>query len=236
MDKEAKKPQSQAEQQADPQKSRQAMKESLKLLKKLGSGAGGLIARLRKTKSPQEMIEELESAQKINQKKRAEISSRLEDLYNVIASGKKNLASAAPARRRIIEMELKAKLKEYQAKERTLGILLENEQTLSLVLGRMEEVQVYGLSGINEDFIDNVADQLDEAADDAEDRLDATRDLERAGRRRERDSGDEDLMAALEGFGDPEESSPYSTEDQDPTAAPSETNKKQKDPLADFDE
>jgi hypothetical protein len=215
---------------ADPQRSRQAMKESLRLIKKLGASASGLIARLRKSKTPEEMMAEMQTAYEANQTKRTEISSRLEALHQSIASGKKTLESASPARRRILEMELKAKLKEYQAAERTLKILLENEQTLSLVRGRLEEIHVYGMSGISEDFIDEITDQVESAADAAEDRSDAIRDLERAGRRRERDSGEEDLLAALEAFGEPE------TISADPGIKAPQRKEKTKGPLADFDE
>ncbi len=207
--------------------------ETLQLLKKLGAGASGLIARLRNAKSPEEIEREITEARRANRKKREETSARLETLYNEIATGKQELAKAPAARRRVLETELRTKLKEYQGAERTFTVYSRNEEMLGLVQSRIEEVAAHGMAGINEDFVDDLTDRLDEAADDADSRFDALRDLERAGKTRQPEGSTDDLMTALEGFGELEGN-------ESPTPQPEETKEKttekKGDPLEDFGE
>ena len=126
-------------------------------------------------------------------------------------------------------MELKGLLSDYKAQERTLGILLENERALGMVRSRLEEVLAYGMAGVNEDMIDDVTDRVDEAADEAEGRFDALRDLERAGKRREREGDSENLWDELDGFGDEE------AQDSEEGEAP-EKKREPLDDLGDFEE
>ena len=91
-------------------------------------------------------------------------------------------------------------LSSYRATERELKVLLENEAVLSQTRGRMQEVLAYGMAGVTETQIDDVIDEIEESVEVAEGRLDATRDLEKAGRRRERASEKESLQEQLGEF------------------------------------
>jgi hypothetical protein len=187
-----------------PARAKQAMSATLALVQRMGRGAGDLFKRLTKSKTPQDMADELEAQLSLQRERRATASRRVEELYEQIAAKKKAHAGAPKARQRVLEMELRALLGEYQAAERTLGILLENERHLTLAKGRLDEVLAYGGAALDEDLLDDLTDQIDEAAAAAEDRADAARDLERAGKRRQRESDTEDLWEALDGFDTPE--------------------------------
>jgi hypothetical protein len=178
------------------------MKSTLDLVGKLGAGAGSLLRRLKKDKSPEGMLNTLEERLAVITPRREAASARLETLYKEIVVKKKACAKATPARRRILEVELKSKLAEYKAVEREVKVLLENEKNINMVKARVNETLAYGMAGIDEDLIDSVAMDVDDAADDAEARADAVRDLERAGRRRERDDEGEDLWEQLDEFED----------------------------------
>ena len=210
-----------------PERKRQAMKETLRVIGTLGKGIAQKLMKLGKAKTPQEMIDELESQTEDNRTRREMTSQKLETVYNRIAKKKKEYASAPKARQRVLEMELKAMLAEYQASERTLGILLENERAISLVSNRLEEVLAYGMTSVNEDLIDDVTDRVDDAADEAEGRFDSLRDLERAGKRRERESEGDNLWDALGDFGEELSSSEEATEAGEGNTTP--------DPLKDLD-
>jgi hypothetical protein len=211
-----------------PERKKQAMKETLRYIGTLGKGIAGKLMKLGKAKTPQEMIDELESQHTDNRTRREATSQKLESLYSQIAKKKKAYSEAPKARQRVLEMELKGLLSDYKSQERTLGILLENERAIGMVRSRLEEVLAYGLAGVNEDMIDDVTDRVDDAADEAEGRFDALRDLERAGKRRERESDSESMWDELDGFGE---------DFEDETVEASEgTAEKKKDPLADFDE
>ena len=188
----------------EPERSRRAVKESLSLLKKLGGGAKGLWQRLRNVRTPEEMQKEMEHNRRLNLERREELSRRLETLYREISEGKTAMKTAAPARKRVLQLELKNKLSQYQAAERTLAILLENDRALSLASERLHEIQAYGMAGVTQDDIERLTDDIDEAADDAEGRLDSLKDLEKAGARRTRELDDDDFLAALEEFGESE--------------------------------
>lgn len=211
-----------------PERKKQAMKETMRYIGTLGKGLAAKLMKLGKAKTPQEMIDELASQHEDNRTRREATSQRLETLYSQIAKKKKAHAAAPKARQRVLEMELKGLLTDYKAQERTLGILLENERALGMVRSRLEEVLAYGMAGVNEDMIDDVTDRVDDAADEAEGRFDALRDLERAGKRRERESDSESLWDELDGFGE---------ELEDETAEEGEgIAEKKTDPLKEFDD
>ena len=210
-----------------PERKKQAMKETLRFIGTMGKGLADRLKKLGKAKSPQEMIDELETQHEENRSRRERTSVRLEQLHTQIAQKKKAHAAAPKARQRILEMELKGLLSDYKAQERTLGILLENERAVGMVRSRLEEVLAYGMAGVSEDMIDDVTDRVDDAADEAEGRFDALRDLERAGKRRERESDSENLWDELDGFGEEEETA---------ESGESETRETKKDPLADLDD
>ncbi|MBN1672419.1 MAG: hypothetical protein JXR37_15370 [Kiritimatiellae bacterium] len=177
-----------------------AMKEALRLVKKMGIGAASLLKRLKKDRSPQAMLNTLEESVGTNRQQREEASARVERLFREIAEKKKAFAAAPKARQRILEKELRSRLAEYKAAERQLDVYLENERVLSTVKGRLGEIMAYGMRGISEIAIDDITDEIEDKVAEAEAVADATRDLEKAGRRRERESDKEDLWAELGEF------------------------------------
>lgn len=204
-----------------------AMKNTLELLRKTGGQATGLLAKLRKDTSPETMLETFDGQIARNKERREEVSSRLETLHKDIVAKKKEREKAAPARKRVLDMELKNLLSSYKDSERELGVLLENERVVSRVRGRFLEMLAYDMRGISEDQVDNLVEDLDEKAGEADAVMDAVRDLDRAGRRREEDEEDnlDDLLAGFE-------EEPDTAADEAPAAEPAAKARE----LDDFDE
>ncbi len=192
----------------DPAKAKKAMKEALGVVKKLGAGTASLLARLKKDKSPEAMLTTIETSLDANRTRREESSAKVERLFREIADKKTAYASAAKARQRVLEMELRSKLSEYKAAARELEVLLENEKVLGTVKGRLHEIIAHSLRGISEVAIDKVIDDIEDSVSEAEGVLDATRELEEAGRRRSRESGDDTLWDELSEFDERETSGP----------------------------
>ena len=71
---------------------------------------------------------------------------------------------------------------------------------MSLVKGRLGEITAYGMKTISESSIDDIIEELEQAVDEAEGISDASRDLEKAGKRREREDDKENLWDALAAF------------------------------------
>ena len=192
---------------------------------RLGAGAAALAKRLSGVKSTEEAMREIDEQVAENRARREPASRRYDELYRLIV-GKKKLYQAAPgARRKILEMELKGAIAEYQSLERQIAAYLSNEVVLTKVKGRMCELVAAGLRNVSEGQIDKLADKIDDAAEEADGIEGAIADLDKAGERREREDGSfEDVLAA---FGDelPEddqhetaESAASSTEDAVPSA------------------
>ncbi|MFT5198501.1 MAG: hypothetical protein ACI87O_001158 [Planctomycetota bacterium] len=180
---------------------RKAMGEVLNMVKTVGSNATGLLARLKKDKSPEAMLATLDEQAGANAKRREGVSARAEKSATDIVAKKADRESASPARRRILELELRNLLHDYQAAERELKVLLENERTISKVRGRFLEVLAYDLRGVTEDQVDGLVDLLDEKVGEADDISGALDDLDKAGRRREPSgAAEEDLDAMLAEF------------------------------------
>lgn len=179
---------------------KQAAQSTLAMVKRLGAGAGDLLRRLKKDKSPEAMLATIEESISANAGRRESVAARVERLHNEISAKKAEHGKAAPARRRIIEAELQSRLAEYKAAERELTVLLENERVLSQVKGRMLEVVSYGMAGVSEDQIDELVEEVEDAVEDAEGRMDAARDLDKAGKRRDRESDRESLWDELADF------------------------------------
>lgn len=97
---------------------------------------------------------------------------------------------------------------QHKAAERELTALLENERVLAQTIGRIHELAAMGMAGVTELQMDDLIEEVEAAVADADARLDAARDLDRAGRRRERASEKESLWEQLAEF------------DNEPTAAP----------------
>jgi hypothetical protein len=158
------------------------------------------IKKLKKDKSPEAALQRIEADQAANRESRELASARIEKLHQFIAEKKKAYAQASPARKRILEAELKSALAKYKATERELSVLLENETVLAGVEGRIREAISYGKAGVTEVQIDELVDEIEEQVSEAEGRLDAMRDLEKAGRRRERESDRESFLDELAAF------------------------------------
>ncbi len=187
----------------DPAKLKAAMQETLRLTRKLGAGALTLFRKLHQDKSPQAMLQTIESAAAANAARRTALSTTLDTRFQEIAAKKKVYETAPPARKRLLEAELQTLLAAYKATERELTVLLENERTLAQVKGRMLEVMAYGMAGVKDAAIDDLIDDVEDKVQEAEDRADAARDLERAGRRRERESDREAFREQLADFETP---------------------------------
>lgn len=186
----------------DSQKLKKALVETFALLKRAGGGALELLRKLKKDKSPAAMLKNVEDAFAANQRRREGVAARVRQLHKEIVAKKGELAKASPMQKRILEKEIGAMIAEYEAAERELTVLLENEKVLSQVKGRLMEVSAYGLAGVEEGRIDELIDEVEDAVASAEGRIDAARDLDKAGKRRERESDQEDLMDKLAMFGD----------------------------------
>ena len=186
---------------------KKAMKEAIRIAGKLGSGAADLLRRMKKDRSPEAMIRTLDENTSANTARREEVSGRVERVYHEIAAKKAEYQKAPKARQRILEAELRSLLSTYKASERELNILLENERNLSLIKGRLNEVAAYGMSGVSEILIDDVIDDIEAKVTEAEAVADATRDLEKAGKRKQREEDTEDLWTALGEFGEEEQPS-----------------------------
>ena len=167
---------------------------------KLGLGAGALVKRLAGIKSTDEALHEIEMQLEQNRERREPVTKRYEELYGLIVAKKKVYQSAPPARKKILEMELKGAIAEYQSLERQIAAYLKNETILTKVKGRMCELVAMNLKNISEDQIDKLTDKIEDAADENENLDGAIGELDNAGKRREReDASFEDALAA---FGD----------------------------------
>lgn len=183
-----------------PEKAKKVMAETVRLVARLGKGAAGLLARLRKEKSPESMLAALEQGMADCVARREAVAGKLEQQHALVVDKKKTYESASPVRRRILEAELKTALAAYKATERQMQVLLENERILAQVVGRIREMMAYDMAAVDEDLIDDLAVDLEDRIDAAEARVDAARDLDKAGRRRDRESDRDSLWDELAGF------------------------------------
>ena len=166
----------------------------------LGKGAGALARRMAGMKSTDEALSEIDARIAASRAAREPASRRYEELYKAISAKKKLYQAAPPARKKILEMELKSAIAEYQSLERQISAYLKNETILAKVKGRMCELVAMNLKGVTEDDIDKLADSIEDAATAAEDIDGAVADMDKAGFRREReDSSFEDALAAFGG-------------------------------------
>ena len=210
------------------------MAETVSLAGKIGTGVKGLWAKIHVDRSPEAMLGSLNGGLDENRVRREKVSSEMEAVHAQIASKKKAYESASPVRQRMLKTELQTLMAHYKSLEREFMLLAENEQTILTVKGRFMELIAHGMRGkVSEDLIDRLADDIEDKTDDAESVQDAMGDLEKAGRRRDRDAGDFD--AELAAFG---EAAPAleSEQAQEPDAAgaavPKETTEKKQIPLS----
>lgn len=166
---------------------------------KFGQGAGALAKKLAGIRSTDEALAEIDLRLAEARARREPLSKRHGELYNEIVAKKKVYQAAAPAKRRILEMELKAAVAEFQSLERQIAAYLHNETVLTKVRGRMCELVAMNLKSVSEKGIDELADKIDEAAATFENIDGAISDLDKAGVVREReDAAFEDALAAFD--------------------------------------
>lgn len=173
---------------------------------KAGKLAGDLVRRIRNEKDPEEMLKTLDASLAANKERREPVLARNAALAAEISAKKKVYAAAAPARKKMLELELRNLLAEYKANERQLTALFENEHSLTVVRGRLLEQVALGMQALKEDDIDRLTDDIEDAVSDAENISDAVRDLDKAGRRHDRDDADAfaDELAAFDDIGEEE--------------------------------
>jgi hypothetical protein len=186
---------------ASAELAKKAMAESVALAGKIGAGAKALWAKIHVDRSPEAMLGSLHASLDENEARRAKVTAEMEALHVQIAAKKKAYEGASPVRQRMLKTELQTLMAHYKSLEREFMLLAENEQTILTVKGRFMELIAHGLRGkVSEDLIDRLTDEIEDKAGDAESVQDALGDLDKAGRRRDRDAGDFD--AELAGFGD----------------------------------
>ena len=170
---------------------------------KAGRLAGDLVRRIRNEKDPEEMLRSLDASLAANKERRQPIFDRNTALAAEIGAKKKVYEAAPPARKKMLELELRNLLAEYKANERQLTAFFENENALTVVRGRLLEQIALGMQTLKEDDIDKLTDDIEDAVADAENISDAVRDLDKAGKRRERDSDADSFADALAAFDTP---------------------------------
>ena len=200
---------------------RQAMDRALQLLRAVGARAADLYRKVHKDKSPEGMLAGLDESIAANAARRTRVAAELETAHAGIVSKKREYATASAARQRILKAELTSLMAAYEACERELKVLLENDRVLTQTRGRIQELAAYAISGVREEQIDRVADEIGERAADAEARLGALKDLDRAGRRRESEDAD-DFTAKLAAFDEPAAAAPERAEQPPEREAASE--------------
>ena len=184
---------------------------------KAGKLAGDLVRRIRNEKDPEEMLKSLDASLVANKEKRQPIFDRNTALAAEIGAKKKAYEAAPPARKKMLELELRNLLAEYKANERQLTAFFENENALTVVRGRLLEQIALGMQTLKEDDIDKLTDDIEDAVADAENIAGAVRDLDKAGKRRESDDADSfaDALAAF----DAPDAAPPAAEPATPTPA-----------------
>ncbi len=169
---------------------------------KLGHAASALVMKIRNEKSPETLLTSIDASLEANRSQRAPLMSRADALFAEIAAKKKVYQAAPPARKKLLELELKSLLSEYKGIERQMTAFFENENTLNTVRGRVLELMALGMRKIDEKTIDKLTDDIEEAVGESEDVAGAVRDLDKAGKRHENESDQESFESALAGFDD----------------------------------
>ena len=184
-------------QSASGELARKAWAECSSLAARLGGGVKTLWAKINPDRSPEAMLAALDGDLAGNRNRLDAMKPQLDGIYRDIVAKKKEYQGAAPARQRLLKIELQTLMARYKSLEREFSILNENERSMEIVRGRFLEVVAYGLRGkLNVEMVDRLTDDIDSRAEDAEDIQEALGDLERAGRRTERSLDDFDLELA----------------------------------------
>jgi len=180
---------------------RKAWTECSVLAGKLGGGAKTLWAKIHPDRSPEAMLIALNGDLGGNKKRLDEMKPELDGVYREIVAKKRDYLSAPPARQRILKIELQTLMARYKGLEREFSVLCENERSIEQVKGRFLEVLAYGKRGkLDIGLVDRLTDDVGDKAGEAEDVQDALGDLERAGKRSDREDGDfESELAGFDG-------------------------------------
>jgi hypothetical protein len=175
-------------------------------LQKLGGSARDVWKKLRGIRDPAEARRELEAAVARNREERETARAEAESLLRRIDEARAKAAAAGPAEKKLLADDLRTLVSRFKSAQRSSEILAENERVLSVALGKMKEIEAYAMSGVKADDLEDLIDDIDEAAAEADERLGVFDDLEKAGRRAESDAG-EDIFAEADALlGDFEES------------------------------
>ena len=169
---------------------------------KMGRAASALVMKIKNEKSPDALLTSIDASLEANRAQRAPLMARAEALFAEISAKKKVYLAAPPARKKLLELELKSLLSEYKGIERQMTAFFENENTLNTVRGRVLELMALGMRKIDEKTIDKLTDDIEDAVGEQEDVAGAVRDLDKAGKRRENESDRESFESALAGFDD----------------------------------
>ena len=190
---------------ASAELAKKAMAETVALAGKIGVGVKGLWNKIHVDRSPEAMLGSLNSGLDENRVRLEKVSAEMQALHAQIAAKKKSYESASPVRQRMLKTELQTLMAHYKSLEREFMLLSENEQTILAVKGRFMELIAHGLRGkVDENLIDRLTDDIEDKTGEAESVRDAMGDLDRAGRRRDRDMGDFD--SELAAFGEESQS------------------------------
>ena len=168
----------------------------------LGKGAVAYFKKLCGIRDPKAALAEAEAQLAAIRGSREPLSARYEELYSKIAAKKKLRESASPARRKMLDMELRALLAEYKSLERQVAALYRKEEMVVAVQGRMNELVVLDLPMPKVEDVDRLADDIADRVDTDEDLADAVSDLDKVGVGRERHPVD--LDEALSEFAEGE--------------------------------
>jgi len=190
----------QAKTQLTPEAKTSILKSVAEFTIALGKGASALIDRLRGVQDPDAALAALDATLAANRERREPLQRRYERLYGEIAAKKKVYMAAPPARKKILELELKALIAEYQGLERQLAVYFENERIATVVRTRTLELTAMGLRKLREKDIDELTNNLDNAVDEQAGVASALGDLEKAGRRTTSESDADAFADALAGF------------------------------------
>lgn len=168
----------------------------------LGKGAVAYFKKLCGIRDPKAALAETEAQLAMIRSSREPLSTRYEELYSKIAAKTKLRESASPARRKMLDMELRALLAEYKSIERQVAALYRKEEMVVAVQGRMNELVVLDLPMPKVEDVDRLADDISDRVDVDEDLADAVSDLDKVGVGRERHPVD--LDEALSEFAEGE--------------------------------
>lgn len=180
---------------------RKAMAETVALAGRIGAGVKGLWSKIHVDRSPEAMLASLNGSLDDNRARREKVGAEMEALHNRIAAKKSGYETAPPARQRMLKTELQTLMAQYKSLEREFELNAENERNIMTVKGRFMELLAHGMRGkLDENLIDRLAGDIEDKTDEAESVADALGDLEKAGRRRDRES--DDFETELAAFGE----------------------------------